>query len=493
MALKLRRGTNAGRTAITPAEGEPIYTTDTKQLFIGDGTTAGGVAVGGGVSDGDKGDITVSGGGTVWTIDAGAVVEADIANNAVTNTKIANDAVTYAKIQNVSAASRLLGRGSASGAGDVEEITIGSGLSLTGTTLSTSGGGGGLVNFAETYNLDTARIQPNGAAADIGIVIAPKGNGAIQSALRTDSSVGGNMRGANAIDFQILRSAATQIAAASRSVIIGGVYGTITAGATDAGMFCSGNGSTINAISNNSVIVGGSTQSMQNSFSAIVGGNENIVSGNKAGIFAADGGLATAYNSVILGSSYSTVSGASSAIVGGASNVVGASESVSLGGANNNASKQGSVVMGTGSTSAHSEYSLCLGGTYTQGRSLTTFVTLNRQTTDSSTVFKLINGAGNQPSIQNNEAIGVKAVVVAKEMGGGTTHYGMWEVDALVTRFGSTSVIQYSNVLTKITSSGIMDVGFSINQSPSELNITFTGRSNMQVTATMQLTIVNRA
>lgn len=59
-------------------------------------------AAGGAVSDGDKGDITVSASGATWTID--------------------NDAVTYAKIQNVSATDKLLGRSTA-GAGDIEEIT----------------------------------------------------------------------------------------------------------------------------------------------------------------------------------------------------------------------------------------------------------------------------------------------------------------------------------------------------------------------------------
>tara|TARA_B110000503_G_scaffold99799_1_gene149306 strand:- start:37940 stop:39205 length:1266 start_codon:yes stop_codon:yes gene_type:complete len=45
MALRLRRGTNAQRLLITPAEGELVYTTDTKRLYVGDGATAGGILV----------------------------------------------------------------------------------------------------------------------------------------------------------------------------------------------------------------------------------------------------------------------------------------------------------------------------------------------------------------------------------------------------------------------------------------------------------------
>tara|TARA_R110002126_G_scaffold213042_1_gene359483 strand:+ start:749 stop:2155 length:1407 start_codon:yes stop_codon:yes gene_type:complete len=49
MALQLRRGTNAQRLAITPAEGELIYVTnsvalDVSPLWVGDGTTVGGIA-----------------------------------------------------------------------------------------------------------------------------------------------------------------------------------------------------------------------------------------------------------------------------------------------------------------------------------------------------------------------------------------------------------------------------------------------------------------
>jgi hypothetical protein len=64
-------------------------------------------------------------------------------------TTITADAVTYAKMQNVSAASKVLGRGD-SGAGDPQELTVGSGLKIVGTTLS-----GGLV-LLETQSIAAA-------------------------------------------------------------------------------------------------------------------------------------------------------------------------------------------------------------------------------------------------------------------------------------------------------------------------------------------------
>ena len=45
MALKVLRGTTAQRTAYVPAVGEPVWDTDTSKLYVGDGTTLGGIAV----------------------------------------------------------------------------------------------------------------------------------------------------------------------------------------------------------------------------------------------------------------------------------------------------------------------------------------------------------------------------------------------------------------------------------------------------------------
>ena len=43
--LRIKRGTTANRTGITPAQAELVYDTDTKEVYVGDGNTLGGIAV----------------------------------------------------------------------------------------------------------------------------------------------------------------------------------------------------------------------------------------------------------------------------------------------------------------------------------------------------------------------------------------------------------------------------------------------------------------
>jgi len=54
MAFQFRRGTDAERQSITPKTGEPLYVTDTGQVYVGDGTTQGGLLVSAAVSDDDS-------------------------------------------------------------------------------------------------------------------------------------------------------------------------------------------------------------------------------------------------------------------------------------------------------------------------------------------------------------------------------------------------------------------------------------------------------
>ena len=77
------------------------------------------------IPNGDKGDITTSVGGTIWTVDTGAVTEAKIASGAVTEAKIGSGAVIEAKIGTGAVAEAKIG------AGAITETKVGAGAITT--------------------------------------------------------------------------------------------------------------------------------------------------------------------------------------------------------------------------------------------------------------------------------------------------------------------------------------------------------------------------
>lgn len=94
MPLRLRRGTDAERLTITPAEGEPIYVTDTKSLYVGDGSTQGGTLItsaGGAVSLDNLTDVdltTSPTNGQVLKWNGSAFVPADDVDTTLTITSV---------------------------------------------------------------------------------------------------------------------------------------------------------------------------------------------------------------------------------------------------------------------------------------------------------------------------------------------------------------------------------------------------------------------
>jgi hypothetical protein len=120
----------------------------------------------------------------------------------------------------------------------------------------------------------TASIEVSTTDTNTGIAIVPKGTGAITAAIPDGGITGGNVRGNYAIDLQVERTAATQVASGLSSVAIGGRN-------TVSNTYSIGIGINNTASGASSIAIGSSCQATQSGAYAI--GNSAISAASYAG------------------------------------------------------------------------------------------------------------------------------------------------------------------------------------------------------------------
>ncbi len=117
---------------------------------------------GGAVTDGDKGDITVSGSGSVWSIDNDAVTTAKIAAAAVDATKIASNAVIAVKIAASAVTNTKIGGGAVSNA----KLADAPANTIKGNNTGAAAAPSDLTPTQVTAMLDTATTSLKGLMSD---------------------------------------------------------------------------------------------------------------------------------------------------------------------------------------------------------------------------------------------------------------------------------------------------------------------------------------
>jgi hypothetical protein len=125
-----------------------------------------------------------------------------------------------------------------------------------------------------TPTLSFSGVSSIGLLSNGALYLQPAGTGALQAQATTSTTAGGNARGANAVDWQMNRSAAGQVASGSSNVISGGRNN--TASSFDS-VISGGVSNTIT--SERACIGGGIANSVSGAYSSIVGGRSNTAAG----------------------------------------------------------------------------------------------------------------------------------------------------------------------------------------------------------------------
>jgi hypothetical protein len=190
-----------------------------------------------------------------------------------------------------------------------------------------------------TPTLSFSGVSSIGLLSTGALYLQPAGTGALQAQATTSTTVGGNARGQNAVDWQMNRGAVGQVASGTYSVIAGGQNNTSSGYAA----FSAGQTSTASA-----------------TYTYVGGGTNNTASGYGASVVGGYTNTAAGYFNFI-GNGY-TNSGTALAAVTTQSGTMNGTTAVTLSGSNANI-KVGQLITGTSITSFPNTYVAAISGT----------------------------------------------------------------------------------------------------------------------------------
>lgn len=307
-------------------------------------------------------------------------------------------------------------------------------VALTGITTS--------LNTASPNNtVNASRILASGGTTNQDLVLSPKGNGPIVAHLSDSTSTGGNKRGNYAVDFQLLRNAATQVASGTCAVALGQQN-------TSSGSNCFVAGFA-NTASGSAAFAAGSTNTASGDYAVALGGYGAAASGTSA-IAAGSGNTASGNYSVVLGRE-STASSHNSVALG-----YGAKSDV-----------EGSIT--------HSANSY--GGL---GRTQTIITNMVEATSDATPKALGTGGTTNYFVVQPDQTITFRMLVTGRRYSGGTNVCSYEFVGCITNEAGTTTMNAVSKTVI-YESDAAFDCDVTADNANDALIVTVTGLAGQNI------------
>ena len=338
--------------------------------------------------------------------------------------------------------------------------------------------GGGLTEFTEAANSSAPNatvpvnsLTATGAATNIDVAIVPKGNGAFTLDIADNTTAGGNKRGTRAVDLQMERSNANQVASGQWSLVAGRDNRASTDYATSLG-------------------VGNISTGSLGSFSC--------------------GYLSSATGAYSLAHGYSNTASGVASIAIGYSNTASGGNSVALG-LSNQATGENSIALNN-NTIANADNSFAA-GFYTRvfgiqaravfGRAITNAgdcqqskFFLGKATTNNTattlTVAGTAAGTTNQVILSDQSAYRFKGTIVGKQQG--SVNAAVWDIDGFIVRGANAAAttLNISNVtLVQNTPAwGTPTLAADTTNGGLRVQVTGAAATNIQWTAVIETTEV---